>query len=199
MAEVLSSNLSGSTPFSDFHKVTTAIMNVPNNKRRQNTILKIHTAFIDFLQERELNEISVTDICNAAEINRTTFYANYSDINALAESEMKKLEADMIQIFEKGFDKSSSDDILLRLFTYIKDNQPQCKLYFKLGLSGRFPTPDAAIGESNHYHNDIYGKYHQEYFRAGLSAIIKMWVDGGCVETPEELLSVLHREYNWRD
>lgn len=174
-------------------------MNVPNNKRRQNTLLKIHTAFIDFLQERELTEISVTDICNAAEINRTTFYANYADINALADSEMKKLESDMIPLFERGLNRNTSDEILLRLFDYIKDNQPQCKLYFKLGLDGRFPIPESAIDESNHHHNDTYGKYHQEYFRAGLSAIIKLWVDRDCIETPEELISVLHREYNWGD
>ena len=49
-------------------------MNVPNNKRRQNTLLKIHTAFIDLLETRELDDISVTDICGKAGINRTTFY-----------------------------------------------------------------------------------------------------------------------------
>jgi hypothetical protein len=138
-------------------------------------------------------------MCNAAEINRTTFYSNYSDINALAEAEMKKLETDMIPLFEEGFDRNTSDDVLLKLFTYIKDNLPQCKLYFKLGLNGRFPTPENAINKSNLYHNDSYGKYHQEYFRAGLSAIIKLWVDRECIETPEELISVLHREYNWGD
>ena len=105
----------------------------------------------------------------------------------------------MIPLFEEGFDRNTSDDVLLKLFTYIKDNLPQCKLYFKLGLNGRFPTPENAINKSNLYHNDSYGKYHQEYFRAGLSAIIKLWVDRECIETPEELISVLHREYNWGD
>ena len=74
-------------------------MNVPNNKRRQNTLLKIHTAFIDLLETHELDEINVTDICSIAGINRTTFYMNFRDLQDLATAEMNRLEAENLAIF----------------------------------------------------------------------------------------------------
>lgn len=55
-------------------------MNIPNNKRKKNSQEKIEKTFVHFLQTREINEISVTDICKEAHLNRSTFYANYLDV-----------------------------------------------------------------------------------------------------------------------
>ena len=41
-------------------------------------------------------------------------------------------------------------------------------------------------------------KYHIEFFRNGLNAIIKLWLAGGCQETPEEMAEVLKAEYRGR-
>ena len=41
-------------------------------------------------------------------------------------------------------------------------------------------------------------KYHMEFFRNGLNAIIKLWLAGGCQESPEEMAEVLRQEYRGR-
>ena len=46
----------------------------------------------NLIQTKELNEISVSDICKRAGLNRTTFYANYSDIYGLADTIRERLE-----------------------------------------------------------------------------------------------------------
>ena len=51
-------------------------MNVKNNRRRRESIERIEKAFIELLQTRELNEISVSDHCKICELLRSTFYAN---------------------------------------------------------------------------------------------------------------------------
>ena len=61
-------------------------MNTPNNRRKKESIERIEKVFISLLQTNELNEISVSDICKLAGLNRTTFYANYTDIYGLADS-----------------------------------------------------------------------------------------------------------------
>ena len=52
-------------------------MNTPNNKRRRESIEKIERVFVELLQSRELEQISISDICKKAKINRSTLYYNY--------------------------------------------------------------------------------------------------------------------------
>ena len=45
----------------------------------------IRQAFVELLQEKELEKITVTDIITRADINRGTFYAHYQDTQAVIE------------------------------------------------------------------------------------------------------------------
>ncbi len=45
----------------------------------------IRQAFTDLLKEKTFEKITVTDIVNRADINRSTFYAHYSDVKSLVE------------------------------------------------------------------------------------------------------------------
>ena len=65
-------------------------MNIMDNQRHQETLQRIDAAFATMLQEQELNQISITDLCERAEIERSTFYANYEDIDTLAAAYCKK-------------------------------------------------------------------------------------------------------------
>lgn len=56
------------------------------------TDLKIQTSFLQLLQDYNLNEVSINDICNQASINRSTFYRHFEDKYELLEI----IEADLI-------------------------------------------------------------------------------------------------------
>ena len=45
----------------------------------------IRQAFLELLIEKRFEKITVTDIVNRADINRSTFYAHYTDVKALIE------------------------------------------------------------------------------------------------------------------
>ena len=55
------------------------------NRKRAFSIRMIETAFISLLKEMPCSKITVTDICERADINRSTFYSNFDDMNALIE------------------------------------------------------------------------------------------------------------------
>ena len=59
-------------------------MNTKDNKRHQETMQRAYATFAELLREQELNKLSVTALCEAANIDRSTFYANFEDISALA-------------------------------------------------------------------------------------------------------------------
>lgn len=171
-------------------------MNVKNNKRRRDSIEKIEKAFIELLQERELKEITVSDIIKMTGLNRSTFYANFLDVYDLADKLREKLETDFSSMFRDESARESGG--ALRMFTHIKENQLFYKTYFKLGYEQKHQviTYDPVRAKNDFNNKNI--KYHIEFFRNGLNAIIKLWLQGGCQESPEEMAEILKLEYKGR-
>ena len=168
-------------------------MNVKNNKRKRDSIDKIEKSFINMLQNKEINRISVTDICKDTGLNRSTFYANYIDIYDLADKLREKLEKD----FESHFSENEARDATT-MFSHIYENQIFYKTYFKLGYDEKHQP---YIYDTTRAEKDFKGKhikYHIEFFKNGLNSIIKMWLNDGCKETPEEMAEILESEYRGR-
>ena len=168
-------------------------MNTKNNKRRRDSIEKIERAFINMLQEKEIGRISVTDICNETGLNRSTFYANFLDIYDLADKIRENLEKDFNVKFREAENRNA-----VTMFRHIYENQLFYKTYFKLGYDEKHRVSifDPARAETDFANKHI--QYHIEFFRNGLNAIIKMWLDEGCKETPEEMAEIIKAEYRGR-
>ncbi len=170
-------------------------MNTANNKRRKQTRDKISKVFITLLQTKEITEISVTDICKLAKINRSTFYVNYLDIYDLADQIGKQLEQEVAFLYQEERNTNNNSNDFLKLFKHIKDNQIFYKTYFKLKMDQNFIDREYDYNLSKKLYNDKYIDYHMEFFKAGLNAIIKKWLDNGCKESPEEIENILKSEY----
>lgn len=170
-------------------------MNTYNNKRRQETVKRIEEVFLDFLQTRELSQIKVSDICKAAEINRSTFYSNFLDIYDLADKITAKLEAEVLGGWKQN--KNWADDFLM-LFEHIRENQALYACYFKLGydLRTELKLYDFCTWQYDVQEENI--DYHIAFFRNGFNAIVKKWLDGGCKESPQQIKDILMAEYRGR-
>ena len=70
-------------------------MNQINNKRRRESQERIEKVFVQLIQNKEIYQVSVTEICKLAKINRTTFYANYIDVYDLADKIREKMINDL--------------------------------------------------------------------------------------------------------
>lgn len=173
-------------------------MNTPNNRRRRQSVERIEKVFIDLLQTKELNEISVSDICKRAGLNRTTFYANYTDIYGLADSIRDKLENEVSEVYLEEINTGFNSNDYLKLFKHIKANQLFYKTYFKLGYDNdyRIITYDVNLAQE-HFQNRFI-EYHMEFFKAGITKIIKMWLENGCQESPEDMFEIIKSEYRER-
>ena len=169
-------------------------MNIKNNKRRRESVEKIEKTFINMLLSKEINEISVTDICKETNLNRSTFYANYIDIYDLADQLRKKLETDFNAQFHNKSQQSA-----LTMFRHIYENQLFYKIYFKLGYDAKHQTYIYDKSRAEKDFEDKYMDYHIEFFKNGINSIIKMWLSDGCEESPEEMAEILKSEYRGRE
>lgn len=61
------------------------------DRRTMYTRMVVREALFELLKEKHLPQITVKEICGKAQINRATFYRNYSDIYDLFEQCEKEL------------------------------------------------------------------------------------------------------------
>ena len=169
-------------------------MNIPNNKKRKSSVEKIEKIFLQLIQKKNIEEISVSNICEIAQLNRSTFYSNYINIYNLADKVKKQMEIDFAR-FQVSNNAKQDPNGYLNMFRHIKDNQIFFKTYFKLeSFSKSLPT-EYRIELAEKYYDNKFIDYHIEFFRAGLNAVIKKWLDNGCKETPEEINEIITSEY----
>ena len=145
-------------------------MNIKNNQRHKETINGIDAAFVSLLNEKELKDISVSELCERAEINRSTFYDNYTDIFALANAYAERIEKSVAE-------QPHTDGEFAWIFEHIRANADVFTVYFKLGMSKKSAD------------------YKELFFRNGVYAVAKMWFEDGCVEPPEQMGEIIKREY----
>lgn len=170
-------------------------MNTKNNKRKKESRQKIENAFMQLLDKKEVKEITVKEICLLAHVNRTTFYVNYLDVYDLIEQIGKNLLDNFYELYQKEeIEKYNSNDFT-KLFHHIQSHQQLYKTYFKLGLEADIKILRYDIDLANKYYNNKHIRYHTEYFRAGITAIIKIWLEEGCKLSPEELFDIIKEEY----
>ena len=172
-------------------------MNVKNNKRRKESQEKIERAFVELLQTHEISQITVSDLIKMTGLNRSTFYANYMDIFDLADKLRVKLENDFSDLFS-DYDYFNERTGCLKMFIHIRENQLFYKTYFKLCYDEKHLISIYHIRRAEQEHMTTNLKYHIEFFRNGLNAIIKLWLAGGCQESPEEMAEVIKQEYRGR-
>ena len=79
-----------------------------------------------------------------------------------------------------------------------KENQLFYKTYFKLCYEDKHLISIYDTDRAQKELMDAHIKYHIEFFRNGLNAILKMWLNTGCQETPEEMAAILQQEYHGR-
>ena len=173
-------------------------MNIKNNRRKRQSKERIEKAFIESLQTKELHQITVSDICKACQLNRSTFYANYEDIYDLADKVREYLETEVNLLYKEEKTQGFNSNDYLKLFRHISENQLFYKTYFKLGYDNQFKIVkyDTKLA-TNHFDNRFI-HYHIEFFKSGFNAIVKMWLNSGCRETPEEMNEIIQSEYKGR-
>ena len=169
-------------------------MNTPNNKRKKESQEKIEKTFLQLIQKKNIESISVSDICKITGLNRSTFYANYIDIYDLVEKVKLRMAEDFANTQHSKNSKQDHQGYI-NMFTEIKENQIFFKTYFKLEAISKSPANIFNKELAGKYYDNKHIDYHIEFFRAGLNAVIQKWLDSNCKESPEEMAEILRSEY----
>ena len=105
-------------------------MAVKNNRRAQMTRLLLRTALIELMQEKPFNEITFKEICEQADLNRTTFYLHYTDQFALLADVENEVYQKTLETLKNVKPAADAPGMIETFLNYIKSNASLFRILF---------------------------------------------------------------------
>lgn len=179
-----------------------------------NTAARMDEAFLELLEKKDFEYITVKEICAKAGVNRSTFYLHYETVgDLLAESTeyinaqfLEYMKVDSAAVISKMKDCPLDElylvnpDYLIPYLDYVSENR---RLFLTtvrragvLGLEASYKElmehVFSPILERFGVNRDE-AEYMMAYYINGLMAIITRWLENGCAEPPERIMAVMRR------
>lgn len=97
-----------------------------NNRRTQMTRMLLKTALTELMQKKPFGEITIKEICEQADLNRTTFYMHYDDQTALLRDIEDEVQQKTLEYLEGIRPSAEATDMIVQFLRYI---QARAKLF----------------------------------------------------------------------
>lgn len=175
-------------------------MNTPGNARSTASKSAICRAMLELLNEKTPEKITVQELIKKADVNRSTFYAHYTDIGDL----MEKIEIDMVAPMsvhlyaaDATADRIFSEKALEELAAFFRSNRSFYRIFFATSSKSRLIRETAAYVKSRFVdpHLERARQFSQEEYAlqfefcmVGFFGVIRKWLDGECRE-PDDVLA----------
>ncbi len=95
---------------------------VKESRRTKLTRCLLRDSLVELMQSESIHKISIKQICETADVNRTTFYAHYCDRYELLEDVERETAKGIMAEVDKAGGDNELEKQLERFFRYIIDN-----------------------------------------------------------------------------
>lgn len=177
-----------------------------------NTALRMDEALLALLEEKDLEYITVKEICHQAGVNRSTFYLHYETIADLVNETLERINQRFLSYFPRQEEEILGNlgsrerealvlvtrEYLLPYLRFIQDNK---KVYRAAFRNPGSMQAHARYGElKQHILGPILERFeiplaHRPYYIAyyveGIAAIIKEWLRQDCGDAVEMIADII--------
>ena len=172
------------------------------DRRVRRTKKLLTQALTELLQKKQVNEITVKELTDLADMNRGTFYMYYKDIFDMREKIEDELfqKLDVIaQSHEHGDPTQQVKPILLDLFRFIEENQEMCRVLLSPNGDMSFlHRLNEVVREKclksfaglNETASETDFEYHYSFVIFGCAGLIRAWVNRGCAESAGQMAAL---------
>ncbi len=156
------------------------------NRRVRMTKRLMKDALLNLLERTELSGITVTAVCEAADVNRSTFYSYYtSPSDLLRDIEQEAL--DRIPALAAPQDRQGEENILRTtgaFFDYVRENAQVFRILFResvnAGFSARMVGLLCARMITGVEDTDAFSAHFVRlYIANGIVGMLREWIDAG--------------------
>ncbi len=173
------------------------------NRKTKYTQTALKNSLIELMQEKSISKITIKELCENADINRTTFYAHYSDQYELLrciEEETFTWGKEIIAKFTEKTDKTEMIKNIEKAFEYFADNKSHIQtlmsekgdidfqkklmtiIYEQCGMSL------ADFVDSTKINTELYFVF----IVNGSIGLIQHWLKNGLKESPAEMAEIIY-------
>lgn len=159
---------------------------------------KIKDSLVNILNKKRLHDISVSEVCKKANVDRSTFYVYYNNVS---------------DVFEEIGDEIAEEMKTMILSKDKNDNKTYLRVYFQLARKHRTVFKEM---HSTNIHNPIIKKLTKvnsellntdlyipkdnenlelTFIFSGFYGLVESWLNNGCKESDDELINVLESFY----
>lgn len=175
---------------------------------KKKTTNKIKDALISMLEKMPLDDITVTALCETANINRATFYYHYDSVNAV----FVELENQIEDEFNRFLAHSSlqagggatEKSFYVTFFEFVARNAAICKMILNSPHSGNNSFLTRAMEGGRHKVTDMMSALYPDCPKAkidfyyifvshGFMGLLEYWLNSGMRETVDKIADVGER------
>ena len=177
-----------------------------------NTALRMDEALIALLEKKDLEYITVKEICHQAGVNRSTFYLHYESIAELLDETMEMINQRFLSYFPQeeaavlgDMEHRELNDLvfvtqeyLLPYLRFIQDNKKVYRAAFRnpssMQANARYGVLKQRILDPILERFEIPAArrpYYIAYYVEGIAAIVKEWLRHDCGDSVEMIAAII--------
>jgi AcrR family transcriptional regulator len=168
------------------------------DRRVSKTKRLLNQALVKLLMEKDLKNVTVLELTEAADVNRGTFYLHYKDIYDLYD----QIENDVLNKFNSLITKHMNQSrpgiaytAVADAFKFLHENADACRVILR--INGNFflsklidmlkPTAIKGWKTILGKENEEFYDYYYSFITSGCVGMMRAWFDGGMKEPPEKV------------
>ena len=165
----------------------------------------IREGLFRLLAKKKISEISITELCKEAQVNRTTFYHHYE----IPQDVLAEVSWNIVKEVEKVFDGYNPKNIrqkTINALSILQEHKDELKIIFAADTESS--SHDMAIEAFSHFWNSQFDlkntlqlndeEYHFAIIGYGWSGyhVIKQWIMEDSKMSPEDLLALFEKMFS---
>ena len=176
-----------------------------NDRRVKRTKKALYEALLTLLDQKSINEITVTELTNLADVNRATFYFYYTDLIDMLQQIQNEAYEEFTAVIQKATIEVSSiegfTEYAERVFSYCKENEHLIRFIVNNDINNRLytyirqlmltniPNTKEIFGESNP------ARFISNYVINAMIGVCLDWMDDGMKISPRDLAELCANVY----
>ncbi len=156
-----------------------------NEGRNAYVIEHLTSAMLELLEDKSLDEISISELVESAGVGRASFYRNYESKEDILKAHLNEIFHEWVNEYEKNPDKPLSKQ-LRTLFAHFEKHRSFYALLNERGLLWLLKDVVIGIFGPKPEHSQVEA-YSRAYIAYVLYGWIEVWFQRGMQDTAEEI------------